>query len=411
VRHLTARSVLASASTVPLTCISLFGALGCATSLSPAAGQLRLDVPELRGGVVEGVGAGAPVLEGTRVCPTIRCGDLCENRDLEVGHCFAQRIEGPGFLESGCLHTTGAGPIAWSFDRLPCELDDSGYAATDDVLELTVVAATEVTARIDFWPERGIARTGVLEGEPPIVAAPGEALRILEESEFHVSVMLVHPSFAAPVVYEAASGTLRVSPTAGRPPVVVNTGPAEVRLTGFEGTRAALHFDHPALGSPIASEVAFVAPETIVSLGIAVAYEAQDGARGNPMGARAVALDRGGHPVMGIPVTWGVAEGRLGLTPADALPGFDYASVDGGCARPPTQGQATRSATLEVDFAGHRATQEVTWIQPADAGWSEPGDCVAPQDGCQCGSNPGTGARFPWILGLLLLQRRSTRRR
>ncbi|MBL4686838.1 MAG: hypothetical protein JKY37_19730 [Nannocystaceae bacterium] len=415
--------------------------VGCAPVLTTQDGQLEFHDQAITVGACLRLRHPAPLLEGARWCPAVRCGtdvEGCEDDDDEkipdaaVAACFDSELSGPVLEESPCLRMSGPGEASWVFTAVPCAASDRGYAPASDHIEWSVLSVDEVSAHLQS-PGDAFALRSLLDvnGDPLSdgdALAPGDIAHAVAGSPVPFAVVLRHPDHDAAVGWNPTNWEIEVEATTGPAPkvefedlglltVTIDAG-AEARISIVPGPDAMVQ------RTIEVGVVAGVAAEDLVSLEVLAAYapapEDSDLVHGPVAGARAIVRDDRGVAVYGAEVTWSVLDGALPVwRDASIAWTADYVALaerDGASCHEPPERSQRYDATIEAQLGDLSGLASVSWTElPPESGLfgglgelfsDPPGDsenCLGPgfpaAGGCSC----TTSDRSPVGLGVFVL--------
>ncbi|MEM6994596.1 MAG: hypothetical protein AAF721_29040 [Myxococcota bacterium] len=435
--------------------------VGCQPVLTSEAGQLEFHDQAITVGACRRLREPSPLLQGARWCPAVRCsGDVegCEDDDGEklpdeaVAACFERTLTGPVVDDAPCVRMTDAGVASWEFTAMPCEAATAGFAAIDDRIEWTVVAADRVEAHLQAPGDAFALRSLVDAAGDPLDAAdalaPGDVAHAVADTPVPFAVVLRHPDHDAPVGWNATNWEIDVEVLEGAAPEITygDLGLLSVTIdAGAEARLSIVPLPDAQLPDPIAvGVVRGVAEADIVSLEVVPAYapppDDSDTPHGPVAGARAVARIDDGTPVYGADVRWSVLEGALPLWRDETLPWTpDYTALaerDGAACHATPERSTTYDATVAADLGALHDEVAVRWTEappPDEFGgllsdfFDDPPPrserCAGPgfpdeDAGCGCTTNDestpaATGMLLLFVLGGLrrrALSRRRSRR-
>lgn len=361
--------------------------------------EFRLRVPDVsapRDGF--GLGWERPyrVLAGARLCPELACGacpdeQTCNDAAIAVSGAIAPDGE-------GCFVAEAAGEAVWTVGP---ECGEPGLPP--DRVVMQVVAPEAAGARTEheyapgpLWEAFALHPAGA--AWPAEVAWP---LKIVAESQVAADVQLVELASGGGVAHDGEEA-VRWTTTRGRPPIAYPD--RSIDVVAFVGTEATASL---AIGEhtwPI-GQIVGVPGEAATSLEIAASiYRDEDGLE-IPVFARAVARDRDGALLAGLPVRWSIEGGELGLVES----GRETVAI-GDC-RPPEERGGAREAVLRARYGSLSTSLTLRWqglAEEADPDWSRPSWCLEPA-GCDCRQSGGAGGLALLVLTTLAVARRRRR--
>jgi hypothetical protein len=335
------------------------------------------------------------VVAGALLCPRVTC-DACVAADscdlVEVTAAGAVVADG-----GGCFAADGAGEVVWRASA-PCDAEDRAV--------MTVVPVEGVAAEVVLWPDRRAETGGVRvvgAGFDAELAAP---LRVVEESRVRLAVRLFARGDGGTVAWDAGEVTL--TRDEGRAPVAYPGQLLEAVM--FADSAATAMFNNGAGETWSLGQVVGVRAGEATSLKIAAGVQ-EFGEGESPALARAVVRGADGEMLLGLPVTWSVRDGALGLDPGEDLPGQYYVYLADACVAPERRGGA-RSAVIVAEYGELAASLELRWdgvAEPADPTWT-PDDTCSQRSGC-AGCRAEGGGSWGALVLLVLGWRRVARRR
>lgn len=415
--------------------------VGCAPVLTTQDGQLEFHDQAITVGACQRLRQPAPLLEGARWCPAVRCGtgvEGCEDDDDEklpdaaVAACFDTELSGPVLEESPCLRMSAPGEASWVFTAVPCATSERGYVPADDRIEWTVLSVDEVSGHLqspgDAFALRSLvdANGDSLSDDDALV--PGDIAHAVAGSPVPFAVVLGHPDHDAAVGWNPTNWDIEVEATMGPAPevvfedlglltVTIDAG-AEARISIVPGPDAMVH------RTIEVGVVAGVAVEDLVSLEVSAAYtpapEESDLVHGPVAGARAIVRDARGVAVYGAEVTWSVLEGALPVwRDASVAWTADYVALaepDGASCHEPPERTQRYDATIEAQLGDLSGLASVSWNElPPQSGlfgglgdlFSDPpsgsDNCLGPGFPAASGCGCTTTGRSPAGLGMFVL--------
>ncbi len=372
-----------------------------------------------------------PVLAGTTICLNLK-GHSGEG-SAAYQACGYEVVADGVDVADGCYTFAQAGTAVLSVEPTgePCA-DDYDAEPPVDQVSVEVVDADALSLGLLRFGEHA-ATVGATEGDagpwPDEWPAPWpDPLRVVEGEPVLLHVGLLHDGGTEAVAFNSDATTLTVITLEGDEPGTepifddgeehdAPYGPG-VRLRLASGSRVQLQLTIGA-ESWTTGEVIAVPLDDIATLDVLGAYSVpirSDGELpGSPLGARAVARDADGNPVLGAPVTWTLTGHSLQVVPGSQpgpislfpLAGDDYVWLYDGCF-PPDQGAGTRQATLRAKLGSLSDSVALTWERgegEPDEDWVQPEYCNAGCGGCSTGASPGAVAPLA-LLAMLLLPRR-----
>lgn len=364
--------------------------VACVAPMPTERGQLAVEAPDLK---TLGTSAlPAPMLAGTRTCPTVSCREDCPTLSDPLA-CFDSAGTGSVRVLGSCwrFDVPGTGAVSWS--TVPCAANGEGYAPDDDRLGFEVLAASDVTAA-----PLDLERLAEAELDPGPAGAfpttwahpPGAVWSLVSGSRFVFVPILAAPD-GREVGWTLLDAVVEVVPIAGAPPATaLLAGHLAVEIES--GSTADLRFGVGTDRWPLAT-VSGVPVDAVRSLEVVVAYAVDPNVDTVPFAARAVARDASGNLVWGAPVTWSLDEGLLALggLPIE-LPGPDYVVVADACT-PPSENEGSHTAVLRATLGDLTDTVALAWdVSP---GLSDDG--FEPWDACVEGEplDPGPTEEDP----------------
>jgi len=435
--------------------------VGCAPVLTTDNGQLELHDQTLTVGACRRLREPAPLLEGARWCPAVRCsGDVtgCENDegdklvDEVVAACFEQTLAGPVERDEACLRMVEPGDARWSFDVQPCDARREGYSPSDDGIGWSIVGVDRVEAHLQSPGDAFALRSLVDEDGAPLSAedalGPGDVAYAVADTAVPFAVVLEHPDHEAAVGWNPLDWEVLAEVESGPAPVVQWQDLGLVTVTLSAGVEASLELvpgpdagvDRPMrLGTVVG-----VAPDALASLEVVAAFapppDDSDLVHGPVAGARAIVRTADGDPVYGADVQWEVREGELPLWRDEALPWTaDYvalAELDGAACHDVPDRPRAFEAVIGASLGELADQARVEWIEaPPDEGLlgslgdlfgdddpppksdrcQGPGFADAPRAGCGCTAtnerSTPAWAGMLLVLGLAVRRRRLSRRK
>lgn len=367
--------------------------LSCTEQLLTQSGRVAVELADLQVAPLTGMEASRPVLQGTRLCPTLRCA-ACGSTPIDVTSCFDSVVEGGSVDADGCVVADAVGPLAWHLQPRACDV--AGYAPQAEELALQVVGPDAVHPVLSQWAEEWAEATLHGDFPPDWRDLSSGALRLAVGGTYAVDVELM--SDAGPVAWNPSAASFTLTPGEGRAPVLVSgRDPGKASLTAPDVGAARLDLSIGESTWPLA-DVEAVAADEIDALTIVVGLSDGDGGT-VPAGARALARTKDGHLVYGAPVRWSVTRGALIVTPTLGLPGQDYALLEDGC-----RGSLGR-ATLRATWDGLDASADLSWTGEGALADDQTA-CSAPP-GCGCTSVSTSGWMASLAAAIVLLRRRS----
>lgn len=370
--------------------------------------QIQLSIPSNPGWFV----SGDPALVGSSLCleyTHVREGDeplaYTGASHEAIAACYETQVSGAGELDGdGCLSIASPGITAVELIRRPCELPDT---FGDDRLALDGVAIADVRGAFSYAVDERIGfqkvsehHDGALEvvlpalDRPGVVAAPGEAIEVLErgdrgQSSIATQVVLERSGARVVATGVSASATV-VTGTPVFPPD--NHGPS-VRYEAVAGDAFHVALSVPG-GIVDVGEVRIAPMSTIASLELEPRMIRLAGTdQFVSLGADAVARNAEGTVLRRPPVEWSKVEGSGDVEP-------EYGELVRVC-EDATPGER-RSAVLEGRVNGLVETVEVKW--QCYEGDVEDSGC-----GCRASGNSTAGWGVLALLGLAGLRTRRSR--
>lgn len=373
-----------------------------------------------------------PVLVGTQIClePKPRSAESQKAWD----NCPYEVVADAAEVQGSCYTFSSPGVVTLSVE--PSEEPCGGLEEPPptDSVSIEVVEPDGLTLQLLRFGERAAAQ-GSIEGDagpwPSEWPAPWpDPLRVVEGEAVLLHVGLVGGDGERAAAFNSVAMSLSVVTLQGEEPETVpifeaDTEPADgpyapgLRLRLAPGSRVQLRLQVGA-DSWTTGEVVAVPLDEITELEVLGAYSlgglGEDSLPGSPLGARAVARDAAGNPVLGGPVRWTTSGARLQIVPGSLpgpissfpLAGDDYVWLYDGCLAP-ERGAGTRKLTLRAKLGDLSDALHFTWERnegEPDPDWEEPEYCTGGCSGCSASASPGSAAPLALLVALVLPWRR-----
>lgn len=372
----------------------LLGALlpcACDVDLYSESGRLGFKDPGLIALYAFPFESGGAIASGSRVCPLF-AGSYQQQFGQHVESCFDTSVTGPAHLDGECIEIDAPGTAIWSLDR---NASNCVSPVESDRVVFRSVPLDEVRTEEGFAFERfGIEMGEVVDGaEPPDdwITPGGETLLVAAGVMVDLFAMLREKRTGEEVAW--GYGRLMV------PKGTVEDHAADFKLSVEEGERAEVWITvDEASSPPLIVEgvpVSDLGDLEIVPLCMVGNDDVGD------WWFRAMARDRAGRPVRGVPVSWSL-EGdgefrRFFATPINP----DYIAME---APDNVEEDEVLRTIVRATLGEQVAEVELSWT-PSSC--SEPEEVPEEEElsgrGCTCTSGD-TGGNVGWLpLGLFVV--------